>query len=42
MGCKQEVKLRGARFRKHLEKRFEWDFGDEEDEDDQPVVVEMP
>ena len=41
-GCKQEVKMRGARFRKHLEKRVEWDFGDEVDEDDQPVVVEMP
>ena len=36
--CKQELKVRGQKFKENLEKRFQWDFGDVADED-QPVVV---
>ena len=38
--CKQELKVRGRKFKENLEKRFEWDFGDVADED-QPVIVTL-
>ena len=36
----QSLVTKARRFKEHLERKFEWDFAEEEDED-RPVVVDL-